>query len=101
MLRRMKERMLLMRLGELVARTMGVFRTHGAFQKAIETGYIPPHTTQRLAGEGRNTLNFSNFFVYGNNPGYWPFHGHDTRRVKNNGIYPGPGGCSPCWRTRR
>ncbi len=160
MLRRMKERMLLMKLGKLDARTMGVFRTHEQFQRALETGYIPPYTTQRLAGEGRATLNF-NFFaingrcypdtenlliregewirvrlinagqlehymhlhghqffivaedgndlpqpieqntvrvspgktvdivVHGNNPGYWTFHDHDTRRVTNNGIYPG------------
>ncbi len=160
MLRRMKERMLLMKLGKLDPQTMGVFRTYEDFQRALDSGYMPPYTTQRLAGEGRATLNF-NFFaingkcypstenlliregewirirlinagqlehymhlhghqffivaedgndlpepieqntvrvspgktadivVYGNNPGYWTFHDHDTRRVTNNGIYPG------------
>ncbi len=160
MLRRMKERMLLMRLGKLDPQTQGVFRTYGEFQRALETGYIPPYTTARLAGEGLATLDF-NFFaingrcypateplyirtgewirirlintgqlehymhlhghqfyivaedgndlpepvehntvrvspgktadivVYGNNPGYWTLHDHDTRRVTNNGIYPG------------
>ncbi len=27
--------------------------------------------------------------VYGNNPGIWTFHDHDTTRVTNNGVYPG------------
>ncbi|WP_083251403.1 multicopper oxidase domain-containing protein [Acidihalobacter yilgarnensis] len=27
--------------------------------------------------------------VYGNNPGVWTFHDHDTTRVTNNGVYPG------------
>ncbi len=27
--------------------------------------------------------------VEGNNPGIWTFHDHDTRRVTNNGLYPG------------
>ncbi len=160
MLRRMKERMLLMKIGKLDAETQGVFKTHEQFERALESGYIPPYTTQRVAGEGRAGLDF-NFFgingkcypdtepllirrdewirirlinagqlehymhlhghqfyivaedgndlpepvwqntvrvspgktadivVYGDNPGYWTFHDHDTRRVTNNGIYPG------------
>ncbi len=27
--------------------------------------------------------------IYGDNPGYWTFHDHNTLRVRNNGIYPG------------
>jgi FtsP/CotA-like multicopper oxidase with cupredoxin domain len=27
--------------------------------------------------------------IYGDNPGYWTFHDHDTSRVRNNGLYPG------------
>ncbi len=27
--------------------------------------------------------------IYGNNPGFWTFHDHDTIRATNNGIYPG------------
>ena len=27
--------------------------------------------------------------VEGYNPGIWTFHDHDTRRVTNNGLYPG------------
>ena len=27
--------------------------------------------------------------LYGDNPGYWTFHDHQTTRVRNNGIYPG------------
>ncbi|MGK0290530.1 MAG: FtsP/CotA-like multicopper oxidase with cupredoxin domain [bacterium] len=27
--------------------------------------------------------------IYGDNPGFWTFHDHNTRTVRNNGIYPG------------
>lgn len=27
--------------------------------------------------------------IYGDNPGYWTFHDHNTQHVRNNGIYPG------------
>ncbi|HDY74982.1 MAG TPA: copper oxidase, partial [Candidatus Marinimicrobia bacterium] len=27
--------------------------------------------------------------VEGNNRGLWTFHDHDTRKVTNNGLYPG------------
>lgn len=31
----------------------------------------------------------SDIIVKGTNPGVWTFHDHDTRRVTNNGLYPG------------
>lgn len=31
----------------------------------------------------------SDIIVEGTNPGFWTFHDHDTRRVTNNGLYPG------------
>ncbi len=41
-----------------------------------------------------NTLGLSpgktaDIVVEGNNRGIWTFHDHDTRRVTNNGLYPG------------
>jgi FtsP/CotA-like multicopper oxidase with cupredoxin domain len=27
--------------------------------------------------------------IYGDNPGFWTFHDHDTTHVRNNGLYPG------------
>ncbi|NOZ08607.1 MAG: multicopper oxidase domain-containing protein [FCB group bacterium] len=41
-----------------------------------------------------NTIRLSpgktlDIIVEGNNPGIWTFHDHDTRRVTNNGLYPG------------
>ncbi|GAB6063400.1 multicopper oxidase family protein [Deferrisoma palaeochoriense] len=159
MLQRMKERMRLMALGKLDERTLATFRGYSQYLRAIEEGYIPPYTLQRMAGEGPH-LNF-NFFaingksypataplliregewirvrlinagmvehymhlhghqfytvavdgndlaepvrentvrvspgktvdivIHGDNPGYWTFHDHDTRRATNNGVYPG------------
>jgi len=42
----------------------------------------------------RNTVSLSpgktyDIIVEGNNRGIWTFHDHDTRRVTNNGLYPG------------
>ncbi|NOY36022.1 MAG: multicopper oxidase domain-containing protein [Chlorobi bacterium] len=42
----------------------------------------------------RNTLSLSpgktyDIIIEGNNRGIWTFHDHDTRRVTNNGLYPG------------
>ena len=31
----------------------------------------------------------ADIIVEGNNRGIWTFHDHDTRRVTNNGLYPG------------
>ncbi len=31
----------------------------------------------------------ADIIIEGNNPGIWTFHDHDTRRVTNNGLYPG------------
>ena len=42
----------------------------------------------------KNTLRLSpgktlDIIIEGNNRGLWTFHDHDTRRVTNNGLYPG------------
>lgn len=42
----------------------------------------------------RNTVSLSpgktyDIIIEGNNRGIWTFHDHDTRRVTNNGLYPG------------
>jgi len=42
----------------------------------------------------RNTVPLSpgktyDIIIEGNNRGIWTFHDHDTRRVTNNGLYPG------------
>lgn len=31
----------------------------------------------------------ADIIIEGTNPGIWTFHDHDTRRVTNNGMYPG------------
>ncbi len=158
MLTRMKERMLLAKMGKLDDLTLAHFKSYEAFLKAYEEGYIPPYMTSRT--QPPQTPNFNYFTINGKaypatepirikkgetirirlintgslehymhmhghdfhvvcedgaplshprktntvkvgagktvdiilegtNPGYWAFHDHDTRRVTNNGLYPG------------
>ena len=158
MLRRMKERMYLMRNGRFSPERFAVFDTVEEFEAALDRGYKPPYVVNRRApselpepdwftvngksypytpyiyiktGErirvrlinsgtmehylhlhGHDFWHVSNdgvpiaqpqqmntlplgpgkthdIIIEGTNRGIWTFHDHDTRRVTNNGLYPG------------
>lgn len=62
MLERMKQRMWLMREGELDAETLAVFETREKFLEAVENGYDPPYLPNRnQSGEGAGLSH--NFFA--------------------------------------
>ncbi len=158
MLKRMKERMYLMRKGRFDKERFALFDSIEEFEEAVSHGYKPPYVVNRRApselpeanwftvngksypytpnlyikeGESirvrlinagneehylhlhghdfwlvcddglpvpqpqqMNTLRLSpgktlDIIIEGKNRGIWTFHDHDTRRVTNNGLYPG------------
>ncbi len=61
MLRRMKQRIILMKKGMLDNRTLGVFKTYDDYLKAISEGYVPPYTTYRT--QAPDPMPKPNFFA--------------------------------------
>jgi len=65
------------------------FHLHGHdFYEVAKDGAPLPYpvrgnTMQIGAGQTKDIV------IYGNNPGFWTFHDHNTIRVTNNGVYPG------------
>ncbi|OBS09708.1 multicopper oxidase family protein [Acidihalobacter prosperus] len=60
---------------------------HDFYQVANDGALLPaPIRGNTIAVKPGKT---ADIVVYGNNPGVWTFHDHDTTRVTNNGVYPG------------